>query len=188
MTTIGERLILLRHLIQKHKIDFYLIPATDAHNNEYLPECWQRRSWISGFTGSAGEALVSLNAGYLWTDGRYTLQAERELDSKFYTLMKQPLITSETEEWLMDNLAGKTLGVDPRVVGIARAEKLEQIMKDVNGHLLLIDNNLIDECKMQLSETIKLPVAKAFIQEEKYSGESVASKLSWLRAELSRYK
>lgn len=188
MTTIGERLILLRQLMQKHKIDFYLIPATDAHNNEYLPECWLRRPWISGFTGSAGEALVSLNAAYLWTDGRYTLQAERELDSKLYTLMQQSLFTAETESWLHANLAGKTLGVDPRVVGIARAEKLEQIMNDVNGRLLLIDENLIDECKMQLSEIIKLPVAKAFVQEEKYSGESVESKLSWLRSELSRYK
>lgn len=188
MTTIGERLILLRQLMQKHKIDFYLIPATDAHNNEYLPECWLRRPWISGFTGSAGEALVSLNSAYLWTDGRYTLQAERELDSKLYTLMQQALFTAETETWLRDNLSGKTLGVDPRVVGIARAEKLEQIMSEVGGRLLLIDDNLIDECKMQLSEIIKLPVAKVYIQEEKYSGESVESKLSWLRTELSRYK
>jgi Xaa-Pro aminopeptidase len=187
MVTIGERLVLLRQLMQRHKIDFYLIPATDAHNNEYLPECWQRRTWISGFTGSAGEVLVSHHNAYLWTDGRYTLQAEREIDSKLYTLMQQPLFTLETEEWLLANLAGKTLGVDPRVVGIARAHRLEKIMGDVNGQLLIIDENLIDECKLQLSELVKLPVSKAFIQEEKYSGESVDSKLTWLRAAISKY-
>lgn len=187
LITIGERLNLLRQLMGKHKIDFYLIPATDAHNNEYLPECWLRRSWISNFTGSAGEALVSLNNAYLWTDGRYTLQAERELDNKLYTLMQQTSFTSETEQWLIDTLNGKTLGVDPRVVGITRAKLLEEIMDAANGKLLFINDNLIDECKLQLSETIKLPNKEVFSHDEKYSGESVGNKLTWLRAELKRH-
>ncbi|MCE3267907.1 MAG: aminopeptidase family protein [Burkholderiales bacterium] len=188
MTKIAERLTLLRQLMQKHKIDFYLIPATDAHNNEYVPECWLRRPWISGFTGSAGEVLVSLNSAYLWTDGRYTLQAGRELDNNLYTLMHQPLFNLETEQWFKANLTGKTLGVDPKVIGIMRTEQLDKIMHSVDGQLLLIDENLVDKCKIQLGEIIKLPSAKVVVQEEKYSGESVGSKLVCLRDKLRNHQ
>ena len=87
--TIATRVEQLRQLMRSHGIDFYYVPSSDAHQNEYLPECWQRRPWISGFTGSAGDVLVGLNQAYLWTDGRYFLQAETELDPNTYQLMKR---------------------------------------------------------------------------------------------------
>ena len=87
--SIQERLSVLRNQMQQHKIDIYLVPSIDAHNSEYVPECWQRRPWISNFDGSAGEVIVTLDHAYLWTDGRYFLQAEQQLDSNYYTMMKQ---------------------------------------------------------------------------------------------------
>ena len=73
----------------KNHLDFYFVPARDAHNNEYVPLCWQRRAWISGFDGSAGDVLVGHEQAYLWTDSRYFLQAEQQLDPADYQLMKQ---------------------------------------------------------------------------------------------------
>ena len=74
---------------EKHHLDYYFVPGRDAHNNEYVPQCWQRRTWISGFNGSAGDALIGLEHAYLWTDSRYFLQAEQQLIITHYQLMKQ---------------------------------------------------------------------------------------------------
>lgn len=85
----AERLKQLRAKMADANIDYYYVPSADAHRNEYVPDCWQRRAWISGFTGSAGDALVGKTDGYLWTDGRYFLQAEQQLDPDCFQLMKQ---------------------------------------------------------------------------------------------------
>ncbi|MES2614652.1 MAG: aminopeptidase P family protein [Bdellovibrionota bacterium] len=187
MSSINQRLNALREQMKKHQLDFYLVPSSDDHNNEYLPECWQRRPWISGFTGSAGEVLVSHTNAYLWTDGRYFTQAENELDPKLYTLMPQKSFAPETEQWL-SNSTGKTLGIDPHVLGIDRVNKLMKAMTNVNGKIALIDTNLVDESRKQLGETLQLPKAKAFLLEERICGESVSQKLIWLRSELTNNK
>ena len=71
MTDIQSRLTALREQMRAHGIHAYLVPSTDAHHSEYVPSCWQRRPWISGFTGSAGDVVVTLESAGLWTDGRY---------------------------------------------------------------------------------------------------------------------
>ncbi|MBD3336802.1 MAG: aminopeptidase P family protein, partial [Candidatus Eisenbacteria bacterium] len=74
-----KKLARLRELMKQHEVAAYLVPSTDPHMNEYVPDCWQRRRWLSGFTGSAGDVLVTSREAGLWTDGRYFLQAEEEL-------------------------------------------------------------------------------------------------------------
>jgi Xaa-Pro aminopeptidase len=187
MTHIEQRLSALRQYMQIHKLDFYLVPSSDAHCNEYLPECWQRRAWISGFTGSAGEVLVSQTHAYLWTDGRYFIQAEREIDPKLYTLMRQEGFVAGTEQWLEDT-AGKTLGVDAQVLGIHRLKNLKNIIAASGGKLAIIDTNLVDESRRQLGEKLELSHSNAFYLEERFSGESVGDKLNWLRSELKKLK
>jgi len=182
--SIQERLLALRSEMQQHKIDIYLVPSIDAHNSEYVPECWQRRPWISNFDGSAGEVIVTLDHAYLWTDGRYFLQAEQQLDSKHYTMMKQSGFAPETEQWIQENARGKRLGIDPRLVGVGRAKVLQNIMISIGGELLVLEENLVDSARLKLGESITLPCAKAFAVHEATTGESLAVRLSWLRGEL----
>ncbi|MDQ5921448.1 MAG: Xaa-Pro aminopeptidase [Pseudomonadota bacterium] len=187
MTAIKEKLSQLRTLMSDHQIDLYIVPSTDPHCNEYLPECWKRRAWISDFTGSAGEVLVAQNHAYLSTDGRYFLQAEQQLDAQEYTLLRQNSFYPETEAWLQQHALNKTLGIDPRLIGINRAKRLQQILNDNGGQLKLIEVNLIDQCRVANNENISLPCSQAFILSEQYSGVSSATKISWLQQELREH-
>ena len=129
--SIVQRLDLLRAEMRNAGVDIYLVPSIDAHNSEYVPECWQRRPWISGFDGSAGEVMVTLDQAYLWTDGRYFLQAEQQLNSSCFKLMKQQGFVSETEQWLRQHAKGMRFGIDPQLVGIGRVQRLQQIMLEI---------------------------------------------------------
>src|SRR5687767_1894235 len=79
MQTAKQRVQALRAKMREKGIDAYLIPSADPHQSEYVPECWQRRPWISGFTGSMGDVLITASEAGLWADGRYFLQAETQL-------------------------------------------------------------------------------------------------------------
>ncbi|MBP9741996.1 MAG: aminopeptidase P family protein [Burkholderiales bacterium] len=184
MNIIKSRLDTLRKLMKERQLDMYLVPGTDAHFNEYLPTCWQRRAWISGFTGSAGEVLVTQDHAYLWTDGRYYLQANSQLDTQEYTLMKQNSFMPETESWIAKNVHNQTLGVDPHLISNTRAQVLNAMFKKGGGKLELIEENLIDQCRLEFNETLTLPCGETFILNEKYSGESAMAKLAWLQQQL----
>ena len=113
---VKERVDAVRRLMKQNQVEAYFVPSSDPHQSEYVPECWQRRPWISGFTGSAGDVLVTHAVAGLWTDGRYFLQAEEELRGSGIKLFRsgQPGVPSLTE-FLTRNLgAGESLGVDPR--------------------------------------------------------------------------
>jgi Xaa-Pro aminopeptidase len=180
----SARLAELRKLMQQEQIDFYLAPSIDAHNSEYVPECWQRRTWISNFTGSAGEALIGLNDALLSTDGRYFLQADQELNAKYFTLLKQQGFVPETELWLKKNAQGKTLGIDAKLVGIARFNQLNNLMTSLGGKLIKLPENLIDKARANLNEQLQLPNAPALTLDIKYTGQSTKDKLTWLRGEI----
>lgn len=182
--SIAKRLQELRQEMTNRGIDFYLVPSIDAHNSEYVPECWQRRPWISNFDGSAGEALIALDGAYLSTDGRYFLQAEQQLDSSLFKLIKQSGFVSETENWLSVNGGGKKLGLDPKVVGIGRFKQLQALMSKIGGELVVIEDNLIDSVKLSCGENVSIPTSDAMMWDVKYSGMSTDDKLSWLRGEL----
>src|SRR3990167_3184710 len=112
MSLAAEKLKNLRQLMSDKNVDFYYVPTRDDHNNEYVPPCWQRREWLTDFTGSYGEALVGLEKAYLWTDPRYFLQAEQELDPKEFQLMKQLQgVSAPVSTWLGDNAVNCAVGV-----------------------------------------------------------------------------
>ena len=107
---VRERVEALRAEMRAKGLRAYFVPSTDAHQSEYVPECWQRRPWISGFTGSAGDVVVLEDRALLWTDGRYFLQAERELRGTGVDLMRagMPGVPS-VEEFLGRTLAAQHL-------------------------------------------------------------------------------
>ena len=164
----------------KHYYDFYLIPSSDAHNNEYVPYFWQRRQWICGFNGSAGEVIISKNCAFLWVDGRYLLQAKGQLNQDIFTLKQQTKGMLEIESWFHKNCQGKTLGIDPTTVSIARAKKIENIVLNVKGYCIFNENNLIDQIRddniflMSAVETVKLSNLR-------YVGNSTCNKILSIR-------
>jgi Xaa-Pro aminopeptidase len=183
-----DKLTALRKHMQEHGIDLYLVPSIDEHNSEYVPHCWQRRSFISGFDGSAGEVIVTQEHAYLWTDGRYFLQAQMQLNDEHYTLVKQTGLSANIEEWLTLNHNNIRLGVDSRVIGIERAAKLKQVLSTQGSKLVLLDTNLVDLSRQDLGEKLTLPVVYAFYLPIHYTGMTVEDKLAYLRGELTHHK
>lgn len=187
MNSTREKLAALRALMAKKKIDAYLVPSADAHLNEYVPDCWQRRAWLSGFTGSAGELLVRKTKAGLWTDGRYFLQAEQQLAKSGIELfrMGEPGVATLEEHLANVVCKGKALGVDPRVISTQRAAQLRQILDKAGGKLVLIENNLVDAI---WEDRPPLPLGKIELVPTKRAGESTGSKLERIREKMKEQK
>ena len=177
---IRERLSALRQLMNKYKLHAYLIPSTDPHQSEYVPEFWRRREWISGFTGSAGDCIVTERTAALWTDGRYFLQAEDQLRGSGIKLMKFGLPeTPGMAKWLSTTLRkGNRVGVDPRVMSVSAYAKLRFELEDLGLELVSIEINLID---LLWSERPAAPCGQAEAHPLRYAGESVSSKMKKVR-------
>ena len=115
----------LRSLMRSHGLGAYLVPSGDAHSSEYVADADKRREWLTGFSGSAGTALITLTEALLWTDGRYFIQAAEQLAGSEWTLMKQgePGV-DDLEEWVrarQRELPGP-VGVDPTLISIAYSD------------------------------------------------------------------
>ncbi|MFA5523215.1 MAG: aminopeptidase P family protein [Tissierellales bacterium] len=181
---INERLQALRELMEEKGIDAYLIPSFDAHQSEYVPEHWKSRAWISGFTGSAGTVVVTLDAAGLWTDGRYFIQAEKELEGSEIKLfkMREPGVPTYSE-WIGDVLKERDcLGFDGKVFSCNQAKEIEE--KIINKKIRIDDRyDLIDLIWKGRPE---LPQEKIFIHEVKFTGKSTKEKLSIVREEMKK--
>ena len=182
---IKERINQLRDLMRKNKIQAYLIPSTDPHQSEYVPDLWKRRQWISGFDGSAGDVVVTLERAGLWTDSRYFLQAEEQLKGTGIELFKigVPGTPSITEFLKAQLTAGDSVGYDPRLQTVNDLAKLEEELTPAKIRLLPLEENLIDRL---WEDQPSLPDRPVFIWEEKYAGESAESKLNRIRQAMEK--
>lgn len=180
MTSVSEKLKNLRQHMNEKNVDFYYVPTRDDHNNEYVPAHWQRRAWLTNFTGSYGEALVGLEKAYLWTDPRYYLQASLELDSNEFQLMKQLQgVAAPVSAWLGENAFNCTVAVDPKVMSIAQRRQWLATLARVHGDLTAVPENCIDQIwKNQPS----LQFNKIRILDVKYTGFTASEKLERVRA------
>ncbi len=131
MNLISDRVQALRAKMKQFNIAAYIIPSTDPHNSEYVAEHWQGREWISGFTGSSGTVVITENDGGLWTDGRYFIQAEQQLEDSGIRLFKDQTQAVPTfTEWLAETLEKEArVGFDGSVVTIAQTRKMEESCK-----------------------------------------------------------
>ncbi|CAA0815562.1 Metallopeptidase M24 family protein [Striga hermonthica] len=182
-----EKLVALRELFSRPNIniDAYIIPSQDAHQSEFIADCYARRAYISGFTGSAGTAVVTKNKAALWTDGRYFLQAEQQLNSSWILMRAGNLGVPSTSEWLNGVMApGSRIGIDPFLFSSDAAEKLKEAISTKNHELVyLYDVNLVDE--IWKDSRPKHPNSHIRLHDLKYAGVDVSSKLSSLRSELA---
>lgn len=181
-----DKLRSLRELFSKPGIgiDAYIIPSQDAHQSEFIADCYKRRAYISGFTGSAGTAVVTKDKAALWTDGRYFLQAEQQLSSSWILMRAGNNGVPTTSEWLNNVLApGGRVGIDPFLFSSGAAEELKEAIAKNNHELVyLYDLNLVDE--MWKESRPKPPNKPIRVHDLKYAGLDVASKLSSLRSDL----
>ena len=180
--TVPERLSALRKCMQEKHIDIYIVPTADFHQSEYVGEHFKARAYITGFTGSAGTAVITLHDAKLWTDGRYFLQAAKQLEGTGVTLMKmfEPGVPT-IEEYLEAELkSGQTLSFDGRVVSVGEGDAYASIAKK-NGAKIDYQEDLIDAIWTDRPSLSEEPV---WFLEEKYSGESTESKLSRIRKEM----
>ena len=169
--------------MQREGIQAFITPSTDPHAGEYVPERWKVRQWLSGFTGSAGTAVVTSDQTALWTDSRYFIQAAEQLAGTGIELMKEKIEgTPSIAEWLGSVLPqGSVVGVDGWVNTVSEVESLENELKTY-GLTLRTD---LDPYAEIWTDRPALPQSKAFIQGLEYAGESASSKIQRIRETLS---
>lgn len=178
MTT-RDKLQKLRQQMEDKKIDMYIIPTADFHQSEYVGEYFKVRKYITGFTGSAGTALVTMTDAYLWTDGRYFIQASKQLDPSCVKLMKmgEPGVPT-IEEFLEEQLPqGGTLGYDGRAVSMGDGKAYERIAAQKGG-AISYGYDLAGDVWEDRPSLSKEPV---FDLDVRYAGEDRASKLARIR-------
>jgi Xaa-Pro aminopeptidase len=176
---IRERVSELRRLMKEKNIDAYIIPSCDAHQSEYVAEHWKSRTWISGFTGSAGTVVVAKNEAGLWTDGRYYIQAEKQLEGSGIKLfkMREPNVPSTTE-WIFSTLdEGSCVGFDGKVFSAASVKN----MKETFSKKKLSINSEYDLIDLIWNDRPEVPMNKIYIHEVKYSGKSRNEKIKEVR-------
>lgn len=177
-----DRVEKLRELMVKHQLDAYIIPSFDAHQGEYVAEHWKGREWLSGFTGSAGTVVITLNDAGLWTDGRYYIQADKQLENSGIRLfrMMDPGVPSYTE-WLAEVLEeGSNVGFDGNVFSIDMVRSMEKDLK-AKAILFKMNQDLIGELWEDRPE---IPKGTIFSHDVNYAGKSRAEKLDEVRAEM----
>ncbi|NOZ14131.1 MAG: aminopeptidase P family protein [Acidobacteria bacterium] len=180
---IRERLQKLRSLMEENGVQAYIIPSTDPHQSEYVPAFWRRREWISGFTGSAGDVVVTMDAAGLWTDSRYFLQAEQQLEGSGIALFKQGVPgTPSITAWISDQLfKGDRVGVDARLFTGAEFSSMAETWSRNGIELVSLRENLVDGI---WEDQPGVPSEPIRVHPIEFSGKSVSDKLEDVRREL----
>lgn len=184
-TIIEQRLTALRDVMRRESIDAFIFPSTDPHNGEYVPEHWEGCKWISGFNGSAGTAVVTMDAAALWTDSRYFLAAAEQLEGTEFKLMKERVEgTPSIIKWLGQKLSfvsSPVVGIDGMVNSEASVAELIAGLR-TEGGITVITN--FDPLGQIWTDRPPVPQNKITVHPLEYAGESCASKLERIRARL----
>lgn len=179
---IRERVALLRTFMQEKGIRAFIVPSTDPHSGEYVPEFWESRKWISGFTGSAGTAVITDETGGLWTDSRYFLQAASQLEDTGIMLFKDRLPeTPSIAEWLGSVLSpGDKVGIDGWVNTTAEAENLQKQLQAYGLQLVSTE----DPFQRIWKDRPSLPLNPPFILPLSYAGKNCTEKIAEIREQI----
>jgi Xaa-Pro aminopeptidase len=181
---IPARLEAMRQFMTEKNLDAFIIPSTDAHLSEYPPKYWESRKWISGFTGSAGTAVVTKEKAGVWTDSRYFIQAAEELKDTGFDLLKmgQPE-TPDMTDWIIEQVgSGGTVGIDGLVYASSDAKSLKSKLDSKNINL----NTEFDPFSVIRTDRPEIPQNHIFTLPVEVAGESVKSKIERINAELKK--
>ncbi|MGC1714744.1 MAG: aminopeptidase P family protein [Xanthobacteraceae bacterium] len=178
------RLAALRAELKRRGLDGFIVPRADRYQNEYVPPCAERLAWLTGFTGSAGAAIVLADSAVIFVDGRYTVQARDEVDAAAFTI--EHLVDHPPTAWIDENLpAGAKLGYSPWLHTVDGAERLAQACEAVGGSLVPVADNPIDACWQGRPPP---PLGAVVSHDLRYAGEDAAAKLTRVRADLQKLK
>ena len=200
-TAVAQKFSKLRSQLAKHQLDAYFVPSADEHLNEYLPEAKQRRQWISGFTGSAGDFLISADQAWIFVDSRYYEQADMQVDAKLQKVSKVGLEDHQTVEEVLEELGQKftkrsqilRLGVDPFTITIAQYRRFSEQLSMSGVEIVPIFENLVDAVRSQSPYDQSDPMLAFGDQPvialpDSITGESVGNKLERVRKAMDRKK
>ncbi len=174
----------LRAELKRRGLDGFVVPRADRQQNEYLAASEARLAWLTGFTGSAGAAIVLAERAALFVDGRYTVQADSQVDQAIFSI--EHLVDSPPPQWLEQNLkAGAKLGYDPWLHTSESADRLRKACAAAGAELVAVDDNPIDAL---WTDRPPPPAGQVSLRDIKFAGESAADKLKRIQAELKRLR
>src|SRR5215510_1957051 len=179
---LSARLGAFREELARRKLTGFVVPRADQQQNEYVAPSEERLAWLTGFTGSAGMAIVLTREAAVFVDGRYTLQAGKQVDRKAWQV--EPLVDPPPEQWLTRHLAkGDRLGFDPWLHTSAAAERLAAACAKAGAELVAVDSNPVDAIWHERPAPPLAPVAVHGLQ---HAGVAEADKLAQIRDEIER--
>jgi Xaa-Pro aminopeptidase len=178
----APRLEALRAELKRRGLDGFVVPRSDRYQNEYVPPCAERLAWLTGFTGSAGAAIVLADRAVLFVDGRYTVQAGDEVDTALFAIAH--LVERPPAAWIEEHLpAGAKLGYSPWLHTVEGAERLGKACEAAAASLVAVADNPIDACWRGRPAP---PLGAVVLHDLRYAGEEASAKLSRLHAELEK--
>lgn len=167
-----RRLAALRDILRRRRVDGFVVPRGDAHQGEFVAARSERLAWLTGFSGSAGTAVVLPDRAAIFVDGRYTLQAQGEVDSSLYSI--HHLVDEPPSEWISDHLpAGARLGYDPWLHTSSQVSRLRAACEKAGGRLTPLSSNPVDAIWMARPSA---PIAPVVPHGDKFAGENSAQK------------
>src|SRR5215218_10011872 len=176
------RLAALREELARRKLTGFVIPRADQQQNEYVPPSEERLAWLTGFTGSAGLAVVLTHEAAVFVDGRYTIQAAKQVDSRAWAV--ESLIDPPPESWMSAHLkAGDRLGFDPWLHTFAAAERLSAACTKAGAELVAVDSNPVDAIWQDRPQP---PIAPVTVHGMQHAGVTEAEKLTQIRSEIGK--
>ena len=180
----GPRVAALRTELARRGLTGFIVPRTDRHQNEYVPASEERLAWLTGFTGSAGTAIVLLERATLLVDGRYTLQARDQVDTSLFTI--EHLAETPPNRWVETNLtASDRLGYDPWLHTVEGAERLGKACAAAGATLVAVEPNLIDQL---WTDRPAEPLGAVTLHDLRFAGETAQAKLARIREELLKLR
>ena len=183
-TASAQRVKALRTELARRGLTGFIVPRSDRHQNEYVPASEERLAWLTGFTGSAGSAIVMMERAVLFVDGRYTLQAREQVDTALFTIAH--LLDTPPDKWIEQNLtAADRLGYDPWLHTVEAAEKLAKACATAGATLVAVEPDLIDAI---WAERPAPPLGAVSLHDLRFAGEASDAKLARIRAELAKLR
>ena len=176
------RLAALRAELKRRDLDGFIVPRADRYQNEYVPPCAERLAWLTGFTGSAGVAIVLAERAVIFVDGRYTVQAREEVDASAFTT--EHLVEHPPAQWIEENLPpGAKLGYSPWLHTVDGAERLAKACATAAAQLVAVGDNPIDAV---WTDRPQPPLGAVVLHDLRYAGEQTSAKLARVRADIQK--
>jgi Xaa-Pro aminopeptidase len=180
----APRLAALRTELARRNLTAFIVPRADRHQNEYVPPSEERLAWLTGFTGSAGAAIVLMDRAVLFVDGRYTLQAREQVDTSLFTI--EHLVETPPDRWIEQNLTrSDRLGYDPWLHTMEGAERLAKACASAGATLVAVEPHLIDSIWRDRPAP---PLGPVTPHDVRFAGERAEDKLARIRAEIERLR